>query len=89
MLIYIGLSRNAGFYPPDPASMEMCTIGGNIAENAGGPRAVKYGVTSNYLLNLTAVFGNGLSYSGDRYVIKNVSSYNIPQMLVASEGHLE
>lgn len=74
------------FYPPDPASMEMCTIGGNIAENAGGPRAVKYGVTSNYLLNLTAVFGNGLSYSGDRYVIKNVSSYNIPQMLVASEG---
>ncbi len=74
------------FYPPDPASMEMCTIGGNIAENAGGPRAVKYGVTSNYILNLTAVFGNGLVYSGDRYVIKNVSSYNIPQMLVASEG---
>lgn len=74
------------FYPPDPASMEMCTIGGNIAENAGGPRAVKYGVTSNYLMNLTAVFGNGSIYQGDRYVIKNVSSYNIPQMLIASEG---
>jgi glycolate oxidase len=76
------------FYPPDPASMYISTIGGNIAENAGGPRAVKYGLTSNYLIGIKAITGNGEIIKKDRLLLKDVSSYNLPQFFVSSEGTL-
>ncbi|RPI87140.1 MAG: FAD-binding protein [Chloroflexi bacterium] len=76
------------FYPPDPASLDSCSIGGNIAENAGGPRAVKYGVTIDYVVGLEAVLPSGeiLSFGGK--LVKNVTGYNLIQLLVGSEGTL-
>ncbi len=76
------------FYPPDPASMYISTIGGNIAENAGGPRAVKYGLTSNYLIGIKAITGNGEIIKRERLLLKDVSSYNLPQFFISSEGTL-
>jgi len=76
------------FYPPDPASLNYCTIGGNVAENAGGPRAVKYGVTKDYVLGLeVAVPGGDLVRLGGKQV-KNVTGYNLVQLFVGSEGTL-
>ncbi len=76
------------FYPPDPASMEFCTIGGNVAENAGGPRAVKYGVTRDYVLGIEAVLpGGGMIITG-RKVMKDVVGYDLTRLLVGSEGTL-
>ncbi|MDA3900412.1 MAG: FAD-binding oxidoreductase [Spirochaetes bacterium] len=75
-------------YPPDPASSDDCSIGGNIAENAGGPRAVKYGVTGDYVLALEYVLADGtVITSGGKYV-KNAAGYNIIPILVGSEGTL-
>jgi glycolate oxidase len=76
------------FYPPDPASRGSCTIGGNISENAGGPRAVKYGVTKDYIYGLKAVLANGelATFGGKR--LKDVTGYNLVQLLVGSEGTL-
>ena len=76
------------FYPPDPASSEYCTIGGNIAENAGGPRAFKYGVTEQYVLGLEAVTPTGEIINAGGRTIKNVSGYNLLKLLVGSEGTL-
>ena len=76
------------FYPPDPASLESCSIGGNVAENAGGPRAVKYGVTRHYLLGLEVVMPGGqLCRLGGR-VLKNTTGYDLPHLFVGSEGTL-
>jgi glycolate oxidase len=76
------------FYPPDPASLDSCTIGGNIAEGAGGPRAVKYGVTKDYVCGLEAVLPSGeIIHSGGK-LVKNVTGYNLIQLLVGSEGTL-
>ena len=75
-------------YPPDPSSLETCTIGGNIATNAGGPKAVKYGVTSDYVVGVEAVLGTGEIYSQIARVKKNVTGYRIHQLLVGSEGTL-
>jgi glycolate oxidase len=76
------------FYPPDPASLDSCSIGGNIAECAGGPRAVKYGVTMHYVVGLEAVLPNGkIIHSGGK-LVKNVTGYNLVQLLVGSEGTL-
>ena len=75
-------------YPPDPSSLETCTIGGNIATNAGGPKAVKYGVTSDYVIGVEAVLGTGEIYSQIARVKKNVTGYRIHQLLVGSEGTL-
>jgi glycolate oxidase len=76
------------FYPPDPASMDSCTIGGNIAEGAGGPRAVKYGVTKDFVCGLEAVLPSGeIIHSGGK-LVKNVTGYNLMQLLVGSEGTL-
>ena len=76
------------FYPPDPASSDYCTIGGNIAENAGGPRAFKYGVTEHYVLGLEAVTPTGGLINAGGRTIKNVSGYNLLKLLIGSEGTL-
>jgi len=76
------------FYPPDPNSWETCTIGGNVAENAGGPRAVKYGVTRDYVLGLEAVLPSGEVIRTGRRTIKGVAGYDLTALLVGSEGTL-
>ena len=76
------------FYPPDPASKGSCFIGGNIAENSGGPKAVKYGVTNDYVLNLELVLPNGEVIWTGANVLKNATGYNLTQLIVGSEGTL-
>lgn len=75
-------------YPPDPASKGSCTIGGNIAECAGGPRAVKYGVTRDYVLGVKAVLPTGESISTGGKLLKNVTGYGLTQLITGSEGTL-
>src|SRR5438445_3761246 len=76
------------FYPPDPASMKDCTIGGNVATNAGGPRCLKYGVTRNYVTGLEVVLANGdVLRSGGR-VHKNKTGFDLIGLFVGSEGML-
>ena len=76
------------FYPPDPASRGSCFIGGNIAENSGGPRAVKYGVVKDYVLNLEVVLPTGEIIWTGANVLKNATGYNLTQLIVGSEGTL-
>ena len=76
------------FYPPDPASLNYCTLGGNIAENAGGPHGVKYGVTKDYVLGLEVVLPSGDVVRLGGKQIKNVTGYNLVQLFVGSEGTL-
>ncbi len=76
------------FYPPDPASLESCSIGGNVAECAGGPRAVKYGVTGDYVRGLEVVLPSGEIISIGGKLVKNVTGYNLIGLLVGSEGTL-
>jgi len=76
------------FYPPDPSSKGSCFIGGNIAENSGGPKAVKYGVVKDYVLNLQAVLPTGEIIWTGANVLKNSTGYNLTQLLVGSEGTL-
>jgi glycolate oxidase len=76
------------FYPPDPSSKGSCFIGGNIAENSGGPRAVKYGVVKDYVLNLELVLPTGEIMWTGANVLKNSTGYNLTQLLVGSEGTL-
>jgi glycolate oxidase len=76
------------FYPPDPASLDSCSIGGNIAEGAGGPRAVKYGTTKDYVCGLEAVLPSGdIVHMGGK-LVKNVTGYSLLQLLIGSEGTL-
>jgi glycolate oxidase len=76
------------FYPPDPASRGSCFIGGNVSENSGGPKAVKYGVTKDYVLNLEVVLPNGEVIWTGANVLKNATGYNLTQLIVGSEGTL-
>jgi glycolate oxidase len=76
------------FYPPDPASLRRSVIGGNVAENAGGPRAFKYGVTRQYVLGLEAVLATGDVIRTGGKVVKNVVGYDLTQLLIGSEGTL-
>jgi len=76
------------FYAPDPSSKGSCFIGGNIAENAGGPRAVKYGVTKDFVLNLEVVLPNGEVIWTGANTLKNATGYNLTQLMVGSEGTL-
>jgi glycolate oxidase len=76
------------FYPPDPSSRGTCQMGGNLAECAGGPRAVKYGVTKDYVLGLEAVIPTGEIIVAGARVLKNVTGYNLTQLLIGSEGTL-
>lgn len=76
------------FYPPDPASRGSCFIGGNIAENSGGPKAVKYGVTRDYVLNMEVVLPTGEIIWTGANVLKNSTGYNLTQLMCGSEGTL-
>lgn len=76
------------FYPPDPSSRGSCFIGGNIAENSGGPKAVKYGVVKDYVLNLEVVLPTGDIIWTGANVLKNSTGYNLTQLIVGSEGTL-
>lgn len=76
------------FYPPDPASKDFSTLGGNIAENAGGPRCLKYGVTGDYVMGLEVVTPQGDIINVGGKTIKNVVGYNLTQLYVGSEGTL-
>jgi len=76
------------FYAVDPASRGSCTIGGNLAENSGGPRAVKYGVTKDWVLNLEVVLADGTVIRTGADTLKNSTGYNLTQLMVGSEGTL-
>ncbi|MBI2865154.1 MAG: FAD-binding protein [Chloroflexi bacterium] len=76
------------FYPPDPASMNVCTIGGNVAENSGGPRCLKYGVTKDYVLGLEVVLPTGEVIHTGGSVMKNCTGYDFTRLFVGSEGTL-
>src|SRR5205809_7731739 len=76
------------FYPPDPASFEHCTIGGNVATNAGGPRCLKYGVTRNYVTGLELVLANGDVLRTGGRVHKNKTGFDLIGLFVGSEGML-
>ncbi|MEO6454075.1 MAG: FAD-linked oxidase C-terminal domain-containing protein [Ginsengibacter sp.] len=76
------------FYPPDPASRGSCFIGGNVATNSGGPKAVKYGVVKDYVLNLEIVLASGEIIQTGANVLKNSTGYNLTQLIIGSEGSL-
>lgn len=76
------------FYPPDPSSKGSCFLGGNLGESSGGPKAVKYGVTKDYVLNLEVVLANGDVIWTGANVLKNATGYNLTQLLIGSEGTL-
>lgn len=76
------------FYPPDPGSMKICTIGGNVAENSGGLRGLKYGVTANYVMGIEGFLPSGQPICTGNKCVKDVAGYNIKQLLVGSEGTL-
>jgi len=76
------------FYPPDPASMDFSSLGGNVSENAGGMKAAKYGITKDYVMALRAVLPNGDIIRAGKRTIKDVAGYNLVGTLIASEGTL-
>jgi glycolate oxidase len=76
------------FYPPDPASRGSCFLGGNLAECSGGPRAVKYGVTRDWVTGIEAVLPNGDIVHHGGKLLKNVTGYNLSQLIIGSEGTL-
>ncbi len=76
------------FYPPDPGSMNISTMGGNVAENSGGLRGLKYGVTSDYVMGLSTVLPDGDLLKSGGKAVKNVAGYNLNDLLVSSEGTL-
>jgi glycolate oxidase len=82
------VAKSRLFYPPDPASLNVCTLGGNVAENAGGPRGVKYGVTRDYLLGLTVVLPGGRVVRTGGRTVKNVTGYDLTSLFCGSEGSL-
>ena len=86
--IYNLCASKGMFYPPDPASFKFSTIGGNVAENAGGMRAVKYGVTNSYVMGLEVVLASGAVIHTGGKSIKNVTGYNLTQLFTGSEGTL-
>ena len=82
------LKERGLFYPPDPASKAFCYIGGNVSTNSGGPRAVKYGVVKDYVLNLEVVLASGEIINTGANTLKNSTGYNLTQLFVGSEGTL-
>jgi len=75
------------FYPPDPGSMNISTIGGNVAENAGGLRGLKYGVTKDYLMGVKFFDADGNLIKGGGRTVKLVTGFNLPGLMVGSKGH--
>lgn len=86
--LHSAVEREGLFYPPDPNSVDSCALGGNIAENAGGPRAFKYGVTRDYVLGLDAMLMGGTSLRVGRRTVKGVAGYDLTGLFVGSEGTL-
>jgi glycolate oxidase len=82
------VAKQGLYYPPDPASLRATTIGGNVGMNAGGPHALKYGVTSDYVMGLEVVLPSGEVIRTGGKAIKNVTGYNLTQLFVGSEGTL-
>lgn len=82
------VAKQGLYYAPDPASRGTCSIGGNLAENSGGPRALKYGVTKDFVLNLEVVLPNGEIINTGANTLKNSTGYNLTQIMVGSEGTL-
>jgi len=82
------VAKKGLFYPPDPSSIKQSTLGGNAACNAGGPRCLKYGVTSDYVMGMTVVLADGRVLKTGGKAIKNVTGYNLTQLFVGSEGTL-
>jgi len=82
------LAKHDLFFPPDPVSLDSCTIGGNIAECAGGPRAMKYGVTRNYVTGIVAVLPDGTASRMGGKLLKNVTGYDLINLIIGSEGTL-
>tara|TARA_B100001287_G_scaffold152467_1_gene128325 strand:+ start:510 stop:1916 length:1407 start_codon:yes stop_codon:yes gene_type:complete len=82
------VAKKGLYYAPDPASKGSCFIGGNIAENSGGPRAVKYGVTKDFVLNIEVVLPSGEVINTGANTLKNSTGYNLTQLIVGSEGTL-
>lgn len=76
------------FYPPDPASLDVCTLGGNVAENAGGPRCLKYGVTGHYVTGLSGYYADGTAFHFGGKLYKNVAGLDLMRLLIGSEGTL-
>lgn len=87
-ILQMAVKEKGLFYPPDPASRGSCFIGGNISENSGGPKAVKYGVVKDYVLNLEVVLPTGEIIWTGANVLKNSTGYNLTQLVVGSEGTL-
>ena len=87
-ILQMAVREKGLFYPPDPSSRGSCFIGGNIAENSGGPKAVKYGVVKDYVLNLEMVLPTGEIIWTGANVLKNSTGYNLTQLIVGSEGTL-
>src|SRR6187455_1362931 len=87
-VLQMELKEKGLFYPPDPSSRGSCFIGGNIAENSGGPKAVKYGVVKDYVLNLEVVLPTGEIIWTGANVLKNATGYNLTQLMIGSEGTL-
>jgi glycolate oxidase len=86
--LHAAVEAEGWFYPPDPNSLKNCAIGGNVAENAGGPRAFKYGVTRDYVLGVEALLLGGQRIQAGRRTIKGVTGYDVTGLLVGSEGTL-
>jgi len=86
--LHRAVEKEGLFYPPDPSSLQTCTIGGNVAENAGGPRAFKYGVTRDYVLGLEVVTPTGEIINTGGRTVKNVTGYDLTGLLTGSEGTL-
>lgn len=86
--IHRAVEKRGLYYPPDPSSSDFSTIGGNLAECAGGPGAVKYGVTRDYVLGLRAVIGTGEIIETGVQTVKGVVGYDLTRLLVGSEGTL-
>lgn len=86
--LYAAVEGEGLFYPPDPNSWKMCSLGGNIAENAAGPRAFKYGVTRDYVLGMEVLTGAGTGLSVGRRTKKGVTGYDLTALLTGSEGTL-
>ncbi len=82
------VAKQGLYYPPDPASLKVTTLGGNVAMDAGGPHALKYGVTSDYVMGLEVVLPQGQVIRTGGKAIKNVTGYNLTQLFVGSEGTL-
>jgi glycolate oxidase len=86
--LHAAVEKSGLFYPPDPGSQDICTIGGNVAENAGGLRGLKYGVTKNYVMGIEMVLPTGQIITNGGKNVKDVAGYNLRDLIVGSEGTL-